>query len=62
MSLSAWYVAGGALLLLVVLLGGAWLITVIVRRSNEKVVDRDTEPFDVKPSAQQRSDPPPQAE
>lgn len=58
MELSGWYVAAGALGLLLVLFAGAWLVTVIVRRSNDRAVG-DTEELEVTPSGGPPEDPPP---
>ena len=59
LEMSGWWVAGGVVLLLAVLLAGAWLVTVIVRRSNDKVVDTDTQPMDVNQTGSPPEEPPP---
>ena len=57
--MSGWWVAGGVLLLLLVLLAGAWLVTVIVHRSNDKVADTDTQPMDVSQTGSPPEEPSP---
>lgn len=59
--MSTWWVAVGALALLLLLAAGAWLVTVIVRRSNRKVADVDTEPYEVSPGGGKPPEAPPPA-
>lgn len=54
--INAWWVGAGGLALVLVLVFGAWLVTVIVRRSNDRATE-DTAPFDVKPSAEPPEEP-----
>lgn len=61
MGITEWWVAAGALLLLLVLGGGAWLITVIVRRSNDRATE-DTQPLDLtQPAGTPQDDPRPES-
>lgn len=57
MAMSGLWVALGALALVLVLLAGAWLVTVVVRRSNDAAAE-DTAPLDLSPSAEGSEDPP----
>lgn len=56
MDINAWWVGAGGLALVLVLVFGAWLVTVIVRRSNDRATE-DTAPFDVKSSAEPPEEP-----
>lgn len=60
MDVNAWWVGAGGLALVLVLVLGAWLVTVIVRRSNDRAVE-DTAPFDVSPTREPSESPKPEA-
>lgn len=52
MDMDAWWVGAGGLALVLVLVFGAWLVTVIVRRSNDRAAE-DTAPLDFNESEDQ---------
>lgn len=59
MEMEAWWVGAGGLALVLVLIFGAWLVTVIVRRSNDRSTE-DTAPLDLsEPDINRPEEPPP---